>query len=144
MKIKKPSLKGMKHTEYLGHFAQDKYMEKGHNLSIGNALKKVGSVATAPIRAAASTANAAARAAVKPVGQALRETVQRPIGGMIGAAKSLVKGDVAGAVKQSVDSGPVGTVRRALRETGKPMAPSVEKKSLSGPKRARIMRPMGK
>lgn len=33
MKIKKPSLKGMKHTKYLGHFAQDKYMEKGHNLS---------------------------------------------------------------------------------------------------------------
>jgi chromosome segregation ATPase len=33
MKIKKPSLKGMKNTKYLGHFAQDKYMEKGHNLS---------------------------------------------------------------------------------------------------------------
>jgi hypothetical protein len=33
MKIKKPSLKGMKHTKYLGHFAQDKYIEKGHNLS---------------------------------------------------------------------------------------------------------------
>jgi hypothetical protein len=33
MKIKKPSLKGIKNTEYLGHFAQDKYIEKGHNLS---------------------------------------------------------------------------------------------------------------
>ena len=33
MKIKKPSLKGMKNCGYLGHFAQDKYMEKGHNLS---------------------------------------------------------------------------------------------------------------
>jgi hypothetical protein len=33
MKIKKPSLKGMKNTKYLGHFAQDKYIQKGHNLS---------------------------------------------------------------------------------------------------------------
>jgi hypothetical protein len=33
MKIKKPSLKGMKDTKYLGHFAQDKYIQKGHNLS---------------------------------------------------------------------------------------------------------------
>lgn len=33
MQIKRPSLKGMKNTKYLGHFAQDKYMEKGHNLS---------------------------------------------------------------------------------------------------------------
>lgn len=33
MKIKKPSLKGMKNCGYLGHFAQDKYMEQGHNYS---------------------------------------------------------------------------------------------------------------
>ena len=33
MKIKKPSVKGMKHTEYLGHFAKDKYMCEGHNTS---------------------------------------------------------------------------------------------------------------
>lgn len=33
MKIKKPSLKGMKHTSYLGHFAQDKYICEGHNTS---------------------------------------------------------------------------------------------------------------
>lgn len=33
MKIKQPSLKGMKNTSYLGHFAQDKYIQKGHNLS---------------------------------------------------------------------------------------------------------------
>jgi hypothetical protein len=33
MKIKRPSLKGMKNTKYLGHFAQDKYIQKGHNLS---------------------------------------------------------------------------------------------------------------
>lgn len=33
MKIKRPSLKGMKNTKYLGHFAQDKYIKKGHNLS---------------------------------------------------------------------------------------------------------------
>ena len=33
MKIKQPSLKGMKNTKYLGHFAQDKYIQKGHNLS---------------------------------------------------------------------------------------------------------------
>ena len=33
MKIKKPSLKGMKNTEYLGHFAQDEYIQQGHNFS---------------------------------------------------------------------------------------------------------------
>ena len=33
MQIKKPSLKGMKNTKYLGHFAQDQYIQKGHNLS---------------------------------------------------------------------------------------------------------------
>lgn len=33
MKIKRPSLKGIKNTKYLGHFAQDKYIHKGHNLS---------------------------------------------------------------------------------------------------------------
>lgn len=33
MKIKRPSLKGIKNTQYLGHFAQDKYIRKGHNLS---------------------------------------------------------------------------------------------------------------
>jgi hypothetical protein len=33
MKIKKPSLKGMKNTKYLGHFAQDKYIQQGHNFS---------------------------------------------------------------------------------------------------------------
>lgn len=33
MQIKRPSLKGMKNTKYLGHFAQDKYIQKGHNLS---------------------------------------------------------------------------------------------------------------
>lgn len=115
MKIKKPSLKGMKHTEYLGHFAQDKYMEKGHNLSIGNALKKVGSVVAAPIS------------------------------GMVGAAKSLAKGDIRGAIKQNIESGPAGPVISAVRAaTGRPMAPSVPKKSLSGPKRALIRRPMGK
>jgi len=31
MKIKKPSLKGVKSCEYLGHFAQDKYIQAGHN-----------------------------------------------------------------------------------------------------------------
>jgi hypothetical protein len=29
--MKKPSLKGMKHTEYLEHFAQDKFIQQGHN-----------------------------------------------------------------------------------------------------------------
>jgi len=33
MKIKKPSLKGMKNCEYLQHFCQDKYIEQGHNFS---------------------------------------------------------------------------------------------------------------
>jgi hypothetical protein len=38
MKLKEPKMKrlgvkGMKNMEYLGHFAQDKYMHKGHNLS---------------------------------------------------------------------------------------------------------------
>jgi inorganic triphosphatase YgiF len=33
MKIKKPSLKGMKNTEYLGHFAKDEYIQQGHNFS---------------------------------------------------------------------------------------------------------------
>lgn len=33
MKIKKPSVKGMKNCGYLGHFAQDKYIEQGHNFS---------------------------------------------------------------------------------------------------------------
>ncbi len=32
-KLKKPSLKGMENTKYLGHFAQDKYIQEGHNLS---------------------------------------------------------------------------------------------------------------
>ena len=27
----KPSLKGMQHTGYLGHFAQDKFIQQGHN-----------------------------------------------------------------------------------------------------------------
>lgn len=31
MKIKKPTMSGMKDCGYLGHFAQDKYLEKGHN-----------------------------------------------------------------------------------------------------------------
>ncbi len=31
MKIVKPSLKGMANTKYLGHFAQDKYIQQGHN-----------------------------------------------------------------------------------------------------------------
>ncbi len=29
--MKKPSLKGMQNTKYLGHFAQDKFLAKGHN-----------------------------------------------------------------------------------------------------------------
>ena len=33
MKIKKPSLKGMKNTKYLGHFAKDEYIQQGHNFS---------------------------------------------------------------------------------------------------------------
>jgi hypothetical protein len=32
-KMKRLSVKGMKNMKYLGHFAQDKYMHKGHNLS---------------------------------------------------------------------------------------------------------------
>jgi hypothetical protein len=40
MKIKRPSLKGMKNCEYLGHFAQDKYIQKGHNFSGRPDLKK--------------------------------------------------------------------------------------------------------
>lgn len=31
MKLKKPSLSGMKNCEYLGHFAQDKFIQQGHN-----------------------------------------------------------------------------------------------------------------
>lgn len=31
MKIKKPSLTGMKHTEYLGRFKKDKFIQDGHN-----------------------------------------------------------------------------------------------------------------
>lgn len=33
MKIKKPSLKGMKNCGYLGHFAKEKYLCAGHNFS---------------------------------------------------------------------------------------------------------------
>lgn len=33
MKIKKPSLKGMKNCEYLGHFGKEKYLSQGHNFS---------------------------------------------------------------------------------------------------------------
>lgn len=33
MEIKRPSLKGQKNMGYLGHFAQDNYIHKGHNLS---------------------------------------------------------------------------------------------------------------
>jgi len=33
MKIKKPSLKGMSCTEYLGRFRKDKFIEQGHNSS---------------------------------------------------------------------------------------------------------------
>ena len=40
MKIKRPSLKGMKNCGYLGHFAQDKYIQKGHNFSGRPDLKK--------------------------------------------------------------------------------------------------------
>lgn len=40
MKIKKPSLKGMKNYGYLGHFAQDKYIQSGHNFSGRPDLKK--------------------------------------------------------------------------------------------------------
>ncbi len=29
--VKKPSLKGMANTGYLGHFAQDKFIQQGHN-----------------------------------------------------------------------------------------------------------------
>lgn len=29
--MKKPSIKGMKNTKYLGHFCNDKYIQKGHN-----------------------------------------------------------------------------------------------------------------
>jgi hypothetical protein len=31
MKIKKPTLSGMKNFGYLGHFAQDRYIQAGHN-----------------------------------------------------------------------------------------------------------------
>ena len=31
MHIKKPSLKGVAHTGHLGHFAQDKHIQRGHN-----------------------------------------------------------------------------------------------------------------
>lgn len=31
MKCKMPSVKGEKHMEYLGHFKQDKWIQKGHN-----------------------------------------------------------------------------------------------------------------
>lgn len=31
MKIKRPSLKGKANLGYLGHFAQDKYIQAGHN-----------------------------------------------------------------------------------------------------------------
>lgn len=33
MEIKRPSLKGQRNMGYLGHFSQDKYIQKGHNLS---------------------------------------------------------------------------------------------------------------
>lgn len=33
MKIKQPSLKGMKNTSYLGHFAKDEFIKQGHNFS---------------------------------------------------------------------------------------------------------------
>lgn len=42
MKIKKPSLKGIKNCEYLGHFAQDKYLEQGHNFSGRESLAEGG------------------------------------------------------------------------------------------------------
>ena len=35
MGIKKPSLKGMNHCGYLGHFAQDKFVQMGHNFGAG-------------------------------------------------------------------------------------------------------------
>ena len=31
--MKKPSLKGMQNTKYLGHFAKDKHIQAGHNTS---------------------------------------------------------------------------------------------------------------
>lgn len=42
MKIKKPSLSGIKNIEYLGHFSQDQFLEKGHNLSGKESLQKSG------------------------------------------------------------------------------------------------------
>lgn len=40
MKIKKPSVKGMKNTGYLGHFAKDKYMAEGHNTNAVMRMKE--------------------------------------------------------------------------------------------------------
>lgn len=36
---KKPSVKGMANTGYLGHFAQDKHIQAGHNTSAKPKLK---------------------------------------------------------------------------------------------------------
>jgi len=47
MKLKMPSVKGMQHMEYLGHFSQDKWLAKGHNdvpdeqSNMGAALKSI-------------------------------------------------------------------------------------------------------
>lgn len=35
MKAKKPSLRGMRNCDYLGHFRKDKYISEGHNTSGG-------------------------------------------------------------------------------------------------------------
>lgn len=39
--MKKPSVKGMSNMGYLGHFANDKWLEKGHN-DVGDARKMSG------------------------------------------------------------------------------------------------------
>lgn len=31
MRLKRPTLSGIKHTQYLGHFAQDRFIREGHN-----------------------------------------------------------------------------------------------------------------
>lgn len=117
MKIKKPSLKGMKNTEYLGRFQKDEFIQQGHNFMLGQMKGALSRALASQVGNKMQNPNMPAPEAMQQAAMTQQAAPQVPMGGGMMSAVRRALG--AGQAPQGQARPMIGRIGRMLRGRGR-------------------------